>query len=224
MGGETLTRAVSLALSAFLVFAVWGLHWSAGQLLVCIWMQMVALWLTVGLIGLALAARAGWVWLLVTLPLAGIVLFVTGEFIQLFGMFAWGAWGQEHGITVRLKSFNLYPGMVGWLVRIPEVLPVWQAVVLVGAEAAFAVLAVRASLHDPLGAFSRLLDAFSRKVFVNHMAAMLGAGLAIVMSGSRALLLAILLLAAMLDVVALRRALRAKPRARPAPRPGDAGE
>jgi hypothetical protein len=32
--------------------------------------------------------------------------------------------------------FNLYHGMVGWLLRIPEVLPVWQAVALVGAEAA----------------------------------------------------------------------------------------
>ncbi|MFO0001039.1 MAG: hypothetical protein ACK559_07915 [bacterium] len=40
----------------------------------------------------------------------------------------------------------------------------------------------------------------------------------------RALLLAILLLAATLGVVALRRALRMRPRSRSAPRPGDAGD
>jgi hypothetical protein len=32
--------------------------------------------------------------------------------------------------------FNLDHGMVDWLLQIPEVLPVWQAVALVGAEAA----------------------------------------------------------------------------------------
>ena len=215
---------LSLSLSAFLIFAVWVLNWSAGQLLVCIWMQTVALWLSVGLIALALAARAGGGWLLVAVPLVGFVLFVTGQFIQLFGMFAWGAWGQEHGIIVRLKSFDLYRGMVAWLARIPEVLPLWQAVTLVVAEVAFAVLMVRASIGNPLAAFSQLLEVFSRKVFVNHLAAMIGAVLAIAMSGSRALLLGILLLVAMLDVGALVRAIRGRPVARLQSRAGWPGD
>lgn len=203
-------RMVSLSVTAFLIYAVLALGWSAGQMLVGIWLQTVVLWVLVALVALAIAARTHWGVFLVALPLVGFVFFVTGQFVNLFGMFAWGAWSGEHGVQVRMLSFNPFRNIAHFVPRVVEVMPLWQAAVLVGLQALFVVLTLRAPGAAQAG-FERLFSAFNRRVFVNHFAVLLGGALAAALGGSRAILLALLGLLLAIDLALLLHAWREPP-------------
>jgi hypothetical protein len=203
-------RVVGLCITAFLAYAVLVLGWSAGQMLVGIWLQTLVLWVLVALAALVVAARSHWAVFLAAVPLVGFVFFVTGQFINLFGAFAWGAWGSELGSTVRLPSFNPFRNAIHFVRRAPEVLPVWQIGALIGLEVFRAAAALSAPRARAGAGWQRLFEGFHRKLFVNHLAVLLGAVLAAV-GGSRAILLALLALLFAIDLIGLVRALRSPP-------------
>jgi hypothetical protein len=151
--------------------------------------------------------------LLMAVPLIGFVFFVTGQFINLFGMFAWGAWGEEQGVRIQMQTFNPFRNTAHFVARVGEVLPVWQAAVLACLEAVLTLTALRAPRAAAGERFIRLFDAFNRQIFVNHFAVLIGAALSAFLGGSRAILLALLGLLFAIDLIGLVRALRA-----PAPR------
>lgn len=214
---------VALCITAFLIYAVLVLGWSAGQMLVSVWLQTLVLFVLIIIAALVIAARTHWAVFLIALPVVGFIAFVTSQFINLFGMFAWGAWGQEQGIKIQMLTFNSFRNLAHFLVRVTEVLPLWEVVVIVGLETMLMLpplLATRAATRPELDrrtllglnfilTLDLLLRSLSRKLFVNHFAVLIGAALATFLGGSRAIMLALLGLLFAIDFFGLVRALRA---------------
>ena len=110
------------------------LGWSAGQMLVGVWLQTLVLFVLVVVAALVIAAKTHWLVFLLAIPLVGFVAFVLSRFIDLFGMFAWGAWAEEQGLKIRILSFNPFRNLPHFAARVTEVLPLWQVSVIVALE------------------------------------------------------------------------------------------
>jgi hypothetical protein len=209
---DVATRVGGIAVSAFLLFGVLVLGWSAGQLLVSVWLQTLVLWALVALGGLALVARAHRGVFLVALPLGGFVAFVTANFINFFGMFAWAAWADEQGTGVRMVSFNPFINSWHFLQRAPEVMSGWQITVLVALQVGWILPTLVGSRERMALGVKRLFENFTKTIMVNHVALLIGVFLAVVFSGSNALLVGLLGLLLLIDCVRLMTSLLTKAR------------
>lgn len=212
--GEAATRAAAIVVSAFLLYAVLVQGWSAGQLLVGVWLQTTVLWVLVALGGLVLAARAHWGVALVAVPVGAFVGFVSASFIDFFGMFAWAAWAAEQGTTVRMLSFNPFRNSWHFVRRVPEVLPGWQVALLVALQTGWTLTALVGSRQRMAQGLQHLFFRLHTTIMVNHVALLLGVALAVHFGAPRALLVALLGLLLAIDGVMLVASLRATGAAR----------
>jgi hypothetical protein len=202
-------RCITLGITLFLMYGILMLGWSAGQMLVGVWLQTLVLFVLVVVAALVIAAKTHWLVFLLAIPLVGFVAFVLSRFIDLFGMFAWGAWAEEQGLKIRILSFNPFRNLPHFAARVTEVLPLWQVSVIVALETLI-ILPLLATKPNDAGHFVRLFETFNRKIFVNHFALLIGTILASFLGGARAIMLTLLGLLLAIDLTALIRALHAK--------------